>query len=68
MKFVQKTDIACVLQGECKVHIQKSGSHDVNILLDLRNYYTIDMDRGEHSQSHRIMAGPYVTFKGGSCI
>ena len=37
--------IVCMLLAECKVHSQKCGCREANILLDLRNYYVMDMDR-----------------------
>ena len=39
------------LEAECKVHSQKGGCREANTLMDLRNYYVMDMDRGEHSRS-----------------
>ena len=41
-----------VLQAECKVHLQKDRCREANTLLDLRNYYVMDLNWGEHSRSH----------------
>ena len=42
-------------EAECKVHSQKGECREANTLMDLRNYYVIDMDRGEHSRSRITM-------------
>ena len=52
----KNASLACLLQAECKVHMQKSGCREVNNLVDLRNYHVMHMDMGEHSQSHRYSA------------